>query len=52
MKNEGFAFGSLLNFKKIMMKKLVSGGELWAPNIIKMPYKTDGFSMIYMFANV
>ena len=35
-----------------MMKKLVSGGELWAPNIIKIIYKPVVFSMIFMFANV
>ena len=35
-----------------MMNKLVSGGELWAPNIIKIKIKTCGFSMIFMFANV
>ena len=28
--------GPYVDFKKVMMKKLVSGGELWAPNIIKI----------------
>ena len=35
--------GPYVKFKNTMMRKLVSGSELWAPN---------GFSMIFMFANV
>ena len=43
--------GPYVNFKNIMMNKLVSGGELWAPNIITI-IKTNGISMIFIFANV
>ena len=28
--------GPYVSFKKIMMNKLVSGGELWAPDINKI----------------
>ena len=35
-KIEGFAIGPYVKFKNIMIKMLVSGGELWAPNITKI----------------
>ena len=44
--------GPYVKFKKIMVEKLVSGGELWAPNITKTILKPVVFSMIVMFANV
>ena len=31
-----FRLGPYVNFKKIMLTKLVLGRELWAPNIIKV----------------
>ena len=40
MKTEVLRLGPCVNFKNTMMKKLVSGGEVWAPNIttiIKKP---------------